>query len=89
MKYFCLVAETDTKKDSLVNNLILSFLHLFEEKMKKSYVRRQRAMHLCSTALRKGSNVFLLQTVNLVIVELTAVFRVDSIQQRTGPGPVF
>lgn len=73
----------------MVNNLILSFLHLFEEKMKKSYVKRQRAMHLCSTALKKVVMFFLLQTVNLVIVELTAVFIVDSIQQRTGPGPVF
>lgn len=40
-------------------------------------------------SIKKSSNVFLLQTVNLVIVEVTAVFIVDSIQQRTGPGPVF
>lgn len=43
-------------------------------------------MHSCTT---EKSDVFLQQMVNPVIVELTAVFRVDSIQLRTGPRPVF
>lgn len=54
--------------------------------MKYSSIKRQAHMHSCCTA---KSDVFLLQTVNPVIAELTAVFRVDAIQLRTGPGPVF
>lgn len=45
--------------------------------------------HMWTQQHGKKTDVFLPQPVNSATAKSTAVFRVEGIRQRTGPGPVF